>query len=105
MSLRGAMEMLSMLGVELAYAIISTYATVAVVHLVLATLTHRPTSHIRILEGVGGAMYLVGIILWRDSDYAGGYSQFLLLKSVGLAIMILPKVVPLATGGSNGSHP
>lgn len=104
MSLRGVMEMLSVLGVELAYAIISTYATVAVVRLVLAALTHRPTSHIRILEGVGGAMYLVGIILWRDSDYAGGYNQFLLLKSVGLATMIFPRIASLATGGGNGSH-
>lgn len=105
MSLRGAMEMLSTLGVELAYAIISTYATVAVVRLVLAALANRPTNHIRILEGIGGAMYLVGIILWRDGGYAGGYSQFLLLKSVGLAIMIFPEVVSLANGGSNGSHP
>jgi len=101
MNLNGVAEIISILGVELAHAIISAYATAATIRLVFAMVTRRPIKYARLIEGIGGLIYLVGLIFWRYSDYPGGYNYFLLTKSVGLAMIIFPQLIADLGGETN----
>lgn len=101
MSLSGVAEIISILGVELAHAIISAYATVATIRLVFALVTRSPIKHARLIEGIGGLIYLVGLTFWRYGDYPGGYNYFLLTESVGLAMIIFPQLIADLSGEAN----
>ena len=86
-----------MLGlIEAARAIITTYAVYAIIVGSAGPLFKIPVTWLELIEAAGGAFWVVGVAWWRTTPDSAGYDMDLLLRSTGVALMLLPRVILIA---------
>lgn len=79
---------LTALLVWLGRSVIIAYA----VHQAIIALAGMADDMLELFSGLGGLMYLVGVHLWTIQSYQGRYDLDLLLRVLGIALMLLPRV-------------
>ena len=73
--------------------VIITYA----VHQAILLIAGKTDDMLEALSGFGGIMYLIGVHLWLSSGTSSGHNDLdLLLRVVGVAFMLLPRVFRVA---------
>lgn len=82
--------------VESARAIITTYAVYAVVIGVAGVAFKIPVTWLELIEAAGGILWVVGVSWWRATPDSAGYDVDLFLRSTGVALMLLPRVMLIA---------
>lgn len=80
-------------GAELARAIIVAYAVYLITLTITLATERRPVSGWQVMAAIGGAVYLAGLVLWRYAPGGDTYDLDLFLRTSGIAIMVLPRMV------------
>jgi hypothetical protein len=82
---------------ELANSVITAYSVYSII---LAALGHsfgRKPRWQEEIEAVGGTFWLIGVFHWRSSiGFPDVYDADLLLRYVGVALLILPRLITAA---------
>lgn len=90
------MDALYMVFIEASRAVITAYAVYAIIVGFSGMFFKAPTTWLERIEAIGGFAWVAGQALWRSHPTSGGYDIDLFLRSLGVALMLLPRVMLIA---------
>lgn len=75
---------------EISRAVITAYGVMEVVYFIGKRLEGKWVQPHNLIGAIGGALWIVGLGVWKHTGGADGYTLSLLLRSWGVALMLLP---------------
>jgi hypothetical protein len=82
---------------ELATSVITAYGVYSIILAALGRFFGRKSRWQEEIEAVGGAFWLIGVFSWRTSvGFPDTYDLDLLLRYIGVALLILPRLIVAA---------
>jgi len=82
--------------IEAARAIVTSYAVYAIIIGSAGIFCKIKTTWLERVEAIGGVLWVVGVSLWRTVPESSGYDIDLMLRSSGVALILLPRVILIA---------
>lgn len=82
-----------LIGIETARAIIVAYAVYIITLTVVLALERHPVRWLLLMGSLGGACYLAGLVVWRQNAGGDSYDMDLFLRTGGVALMLLPRIM------------
>lgn len=76
--------------VEISRAVITAYSVMEVVYFIGKRLEGKRVQPHDLIGAIGGALWIVGLGVWKYIGAPDGYTLSLLLRSWGVALMLLP---------------
>lgn len=84
-----AMTLLALL-TEISRAAITAYGVMEAVYVIGRQLEEKRVQPHNLIGAIGGALWIVGLGVWKHIGGPDGYTLSLLLRSWGVALMLLP---------------
>lgn len=81
---------------EISRAVITAYSVMEVVYFIGKQLEGKWVQLHNLMGAIGGALWIVGLGVWKHAGGADGYTLSLLLRSWGVALMLLPLLLQKA---------
>lgn len=75
---------------EISRAVITAYSVMEVVYFIGKQLEGKWVQLHNLMGAIGGALWIVGLGVWKHAGGPDGYTLSLLLRSWGVALMLLP---------------
>lgn len=81
---------------EISRAVITAYSVMEVVYFIGKQLEGKRVQLHNLMGAIGGALWITGLGVWKHTGGPDGYTLSLLLRSWGVALMLLPLLLPKA---------
>lgn len=78
---------------EISRAVITAYGVMEVVYFIGKRLEGKRVQPHNLIGTIGGALWIVGLGVWKHAEGPDGYTLSLLLHSWGVALMLLPQLL------------
>ena len=75
---------------EISRAVITAYGVMEVVYFIGKQLEGKRVQLHNLIGAIGGALWIAGLGVWKHTGGPDGYTLSLLLRSWGVALMLLP---------------
>ena len=98
MEIEAVFRSLLVLLVEVSRAVITAYGVMEVVYFAGLLLEGRRPHLYTLIGAIGGALWIIGLGLWRYLPLQDAYTLSLLLRSWGVALMLLPLLLRKVEG-------